>query len=70
MNLIAENTYVRVNNKGHQFQLLAEIQDRRKDGTEISKEEGKIRSYNGMKRDKITFKGWEVMVLWKDGYTY
>ena len=70
MNLIAENTYVRVHNKGHQFQLLAEIQDRRKDGTEISKEEGKIRSYNGMKRDKITFKGWEVMVLCKDGYTY
>ena len=27
----------------------------------------KIRYDNGLYRNKITTKGWEVMVLWKDG---
>ena len=36
-NLIAENMYAHVDDEGNQFQLLAEIQDYRKDGTEISK---------------------------------
>ena len=32
MNVIAENIYVKVDEEGHQFQLLAEIQNHRKDG--------------------------------------
>ena len=46
-NLIAENMYVQVDDKGRHFQLLAETQDHRKDGTEISKEESNIRAVNG-----------------------
>ena len=34
-NLITENMYAQVDVKGHQFQLLAEIQDHWKDGTVI-----------------------------------
>ena len=68
-NIITENMYAQVDNKGYQFQLLAEIQDHRKDRTAISKEEGKIRSSNATERDKITTRGWEVMAMWKDGST-
>ena len=50
----------------HHIQLLAEIQDHQKDGKEISREDGKIRSANGTDRDNITIIGWELMVLWKD----
>ena len=34
-NLIAENMYAQVDDEGHQFQLLADIQDHQKDGTVI-----------------------------------
>ena len=54
MNLISENMYAQVYDDGHQFQLLEEIQDHRKYGTTISKEELNIRSSNGTDRDKIT----------------
>ena len=66
-NLIAENMYAQVEGKDNQFQLLAEIQDHWKVGTAISKEEGKIGSANGTNRDKIMTRGWDVMVIWKDG---
>ena len=39
--------YAQVDDEGHQFQLLAEIQDHHKDETAIPKEEEKIRSDNG-----------------------
>ena len=50
--------YAQVDDKGHQFQLLAEINDHRKDGEEISKEEGKIGSSNVTERDNIMDRGW------------
>ena len=56
-----------MDDKGHQFQLLAEIQDHWKDEMEILKEEGNIRSADGTGRNKITTRGWEVMIQWKDG---
>ena len=65
VNLIAENIHVQMDDEVHQFQLLAEIQDHWKDGVEISKEEGNIRSSNGTERDKIMTRGWEGMVLYK-----
>ena len=45
-NIIVENIYARVDDKGHQFQLPAEIQYHCKDRMEFSKEECKIRSAN------------------------
>ena len=58
--------YTQVDDEGHQFQLLVEIQDYRKDRAAISKEEVKIRSDNEKERDNITTRGLEVMLLWKD----
>ena len=55
--IIAGDMYVQVDDEVHQFQLLAEIKDHRKYGTEISKEEGNIRSTNFIERDKITTRG-------------
>ena len=40
------------------------------DNTDISKDEGNISSSNGKKRDDITNREWEVMLLWKAGFTY
>ena len=68
-NLIMNNMYAQVDEKGYQFKLSADIQDHRKYRTAISKEEGKIRSANGTERGNITTRGWEVMVLYKDGLT-
>ena len=45
---IGESMYAQVDEAGHQFWLLAEIQYHQKDGTAISNEEGNIRSANGM----------------------
>ena len=55
-NVIADNMYEQVDDKGCQFQLLVEIQDHRKYVTEISKGKGKIRYSNGTYRDNITTK--------------
>ena len=58
--------YTQVDDEGHQFQLLVEIQDYRKDRAAIPKEEVKIRSDNEKERDNITTRGLEVMLLCKD----
>ena len=51
---IGESMYAQVDEAGHQFWLLAEIQYHQKDGTAISNEEGNIRSANGMERGNTT----------------
>ena len=66
LQIIADNMYAQVDDKGHHFQLLAEIQYHRKYGIN---EEGKFRSTNGMDMDKITIIGCEVMLPWKNGST-
>ena len=53
--------------KGHQFQSIAKIQDHWKERTEIPNGKGKIRAANGTERNNIMTRGWEVMVLWKYG---
>ena len=61
--------YAQMDDEDNQFQLLAQIQYHRKNGTSISIEEVKIRSANGKERYNIMTRGWEVMVLWKYGST-
>ena len=58
-NVIAENMHAQVNDEGHQCQTLSEIQDHCKDNTAMPKEQGKIVA-NGIKKDKIMTKGWEL----------
>ena len=68
-NIVVDDMYAQVDDEGHQFQLLADIQNNQNDRKAISKEEKNIRSANGMDRDKIINRVWEVIVLWKDGST-
>ena len=70
VNIIVENMYAQLDYQGHQSQLLAEIKDHQKDGKAISKEEGKISYANVTDRYNITTRGWQLMVMWKDGSTY
>ena len=67
-NTIAENLLSQVDEEGHRQLLLDEIIDHRSDSTAITKEHGFIER-NGRKYRKLTTRGWELCVLWKDGST-
>ena len=43
--------------------------DHKKAGTAIPMAEGTVTSANGTKRNKITSRGWLLLVQWKDGLT-
>ena len=66
-NVIAENLFAQCDDEGNQYYFLEEISDHRTDGTEILKEDGFIQSRNGNQVPKITTRGWELSVEWKDG---
>jgi hypothetical protein len=68
-NVIADNMYAQVDDEGNMFQLLSEIVDHKKDGTAIDISDGTTTSANGNVKPKITTKGWELLVLWKDRST-
>jgi hypothetical protein len=66
-NLIAENLYSQVDEEGRQFQLMDEISDHRKDGSALSADDGTFVDRNGKSHKRMTTKGWELLVSWKDG---
>jgi hypothetical protein len=66
VNVIAENMYAQVNDKGNMFQLLDEIMDHKKDDTAIDIANGTVTLANGNVKPKITTQGWQLLVLWKD----
>ena len=67
-NVIAENMFAQVDNKGNQYQLLKEITDHRKDLSAVSISDGYyVVSKNGNRKPKTTTRGWELLVNWKDG---
>jgi hypothetical protein len=66
-NVIAENMYAQVDAEGHQYQILDEITDHRKDHTAIPISEGTITSHNGTVKPKVTTRGWQLLVQFKDG---
>ena len=68
-NVIANNMYAQVDDEGNMFQLLSEIVDHKKDGTVIDILDGTTTSANGNVKPKITTKGWELLVMWKDRST-
>ena len=69
-NLIAENILSQVDQEGHRQMMLDEIIDHRANDAAVKKENGYIVNprYN-TKRRKMTTKGWEICVQWKDGST-
>lgn len=67
-NLIAENLLAQVDEEGHRQLLLDEIIDHRKTKDAIDIKDGFIiNETTGHKRKKMTTKGWEICVQWKDG---
>ena len=68
-NVIAENLLAQVDAEGHRQLLLDEIIDHRTTSSAISKSNGFTTSTNGQRRRKLTTRGWELCVIWKDGST-
>ena len=68
-NAIASNMFAQIDDDGNRFTLLDSIVDHRVDGTEIKPDDAFIISHNGGKRRKMTTRGWEILLQWKDGST-
>jgi hypothetical protein len=66
-NVIAENMFAQVDGEGRQYLLMSEITDHRHDESAVSPDDGFVTSSNGNRVPKKTTRGWELMVVWKDG---
>ena len=65
-NVIAENLYSQVDEEGHHQVMMEEISDHRSDATAVKRSEGTF-TLNGKTHKKLTTRGWELCVTWKDG---
>ena len=68
-NIIAENLLSQVDEEGHRQMLMHEIIDHRTNQNAINKEDGFVITKYGNKKKKMTTRGWELCVNWKDGST-
>ena len=68
-NIIAENLLAQVDEEGHRQLLLDKIIDFRKDSSAVPKGNETIVTRNGVTRKRMTTRGWELCVIWKDGST-
>jgi hypothetical protein len=68
-NIIAKNLLSQVDSEGQRQLMLDEIIDHRTNGNEVPLLHGYSTSSNGKRRRKLTTRGWELCVLWKDGST-
>ena len=66
-NVIAENLLSQVDQEGHRQLMLDEITNHRKTASAIPIEDGTYITSHRATRRKITTKGWEIFVQWKDG---
>jgi hypothetical protein len=67
-NLIAENLYSQIDNEGRTHQVMREITDPRKNKQALSRDDGfTVSARSETKSPKITLRGWELLVEWKDG---
>jgi hypothetical protein len=68
-NVIAENLYPQVDEDGCHFAILQEITDHKRNGLALSKVDNFIENRHGQRRHKLTTRGWNLLVSWKDGST-
>ena len=61
--------FTQVDYEGNQYLLMNEITDHRKDNKAIPISDGMTRGHNGNESPKITTRGWELLVEWKNGST-
>ena len=69
MNTIAENIYSQIDSEGRRFVLMDEIIDHKKDGSAIYGDDAYTTDKRGRKHQRITTKGWKLLVKWKGGLT-
>jgi hypothetical protein len=68
-NLIAENMLSQVDDEGRSYAVMSEIVDHRTNGHALSKDDGYVEDKRGKRHPRITTRGWELQVEWRDGST-
>ena len=68
-NLIAENMLSQVDNEGRSYAVLKEVVDHRTNGHAVSKDDGFVIDRQGRRHPRMTTRGWEIQVEWRDGST-
>jgi hypothetical protein len=68
-NTIAQHLFSQIDEEGHRHLLLDDIIDFRRDDTAVDKEDAFVVMRNGVKRRKLTTRGWQLLCQWKDGST-
>ena len=68
-NLIAENIFSQVDEEGHTYSVLKDIVGHRSNAHAVHKDDGYLVMPTGTKRHRITTKGWDIQVEWRDGTT-
>ncbi|KAI2511643.1 Reverse transcriptase (RNA-dependent DNA polymerase) [Fragilaria crotonensis] len=68
-NLIAENMLSQVDDEGRSYAVMSEIVDHRTNGHALSKDDGFVEDKRGRRHPRITTRGWELQVEWRDGST-
>ena len=67
--MIAESIFATIDDEGRMYQLLREITDHRSDNSAVKIDDGYVDVPGRPRRRRITTKGWELRVTWKDGAT-
>ena len=68
-NLIAENLFSQIDSEGRSYAILKEIVDHRTNGHALSKDDGFTVDKFGREHPRVTTRGWEILVEWRDGTT-
>jgi hypothetical protein len=69
-NVITENFFPQVDEEGCHFAILQEITDHKRNGLALSKVDNFIENRHGQRRHKLTTRGWNLLVSWKDDSTH
>ena len=67
-NVIAKNMFAQCDAEGNQFVLMADFDDHKKDGHAVEIADGFVQKGSNRHR-RVTTKGWQICVEWKDGST-
>lgn len=68
-NVIAQNIYMQCDSEGRQHMSFNSIIDHRKDGSAIPIDDGFTYTKSGNRVKKMTTRGWDVLIEWKDQTT-
>jgi hypothetical protein len=68
-NLIAQNLFSQIDDKGNGHVLLEDIIDHRKADSAVSEEDAFVTMNNGVKRRQQTTQGWQLLCQWRNGST-